>query len=173
MFCYNVRKRLYDFIEGDLEKKTADGIESHLWFCSKCAEEHERLKGILKLASGKKAPELSDTFWADFDKGLKEKMSAAREMPESYRIRPERPVIGLKPAFALATVLMLLVAVNFYLFGGLPTRSRLDAMADERLVNDIVILEELSDEAIALDDGDLLLDEFFLLEEINGTNGSA
>jgi len=173
MFCYNVRRKLYDFIGGGLEKGIMKGIEAHLLFCPKCAREHRELKEIMKLASEKKAPQLSGGFWRDFDTGLKEKLAKAREMPQAFRLRPERPRISLKPAYALATILILLVAVNFYFFGGMPTKSRLEAMADERLVNDIVILEELADEAFALDEGDFLLDEFFLLEEIDNANGSA
>ncbi|MBL7071546.1 MAG: zf-HC2 domain-containing protein [Candidatus Omnitrophica bacterium] len=173
MLCFNARKKLYALTEGDLSGSSAEELKVHLDSCAKCAEEYGRIKQVLELASKKEAPKMPPEFWAEFDRDLREKLVREKETPDTFTIRPERTKINLKPVYALAAMAMFLISVSFYLFGGVPTKSRLNAASDERLVNDLLAIEELTEEAMIFDDQDILLDEIFLLEEVNGSNGSA
>lgn len=168
MFCFLIKRKLYDFIEDNLTQAQAEKIKIHLAGCARCAQEHSRMRQVLALASQKKTPELSGQFWANFDRELEEKLVKKKVLPEQIRLRQYYfPRVGLRPAFTVATVFILLLAINFYLFGGLPTKARLNALSDERLLNDIETLEELTGESVALDNEDYLLNELDLLEELS------
>ena len=89
-------------------------------------------------------------------------------MPVEIKVRAQYPPrVSLKPVFALASVFIILLAMSFYLFGGLPTPSRLTALADEQLVDDVEILEELTGEYVVFENGDALIDELALLEDLS------
>lgn len=168
MFCFLIKRKLYEFLEGNLNSTEAEKIKTHLARCAKCAQEYSRMRQVLALASQKKTPELSSQFWANFDQELEEKLDKRKALPQEIKLRPYYlPRFSLKPAFAVATVFVLLMAISFYLFGGLPTKARLTALSDERLVNDIEILEELIGESVVLDNEDYLLNELNLLDELS------
>ena len=167
MFCFRIKRKLYEFLEGNLNSAEVEKIKTHLARCAKCAQEYSRMGKVLSLASEKKAPQLSSQFWTNFDRELEEKLSKERVLPEEIKLRPQYlPRVSLRPVFAVATVFILLMAISFYLFGGLPTKGRLAALADERLVNEIEALEEISGETIVFDYKDLL-NELALLEDLS------
>jgi hypothetical protein len=167
MFCFRVKRRLYDFIEGNLKQEVAKRIRLHLQSCLGCTRSYNQLRQLLNLASQKKPPELSSQFWMSFDQELREKLAKERVSSREIKLQPTYlPRISLRPAFALATAVILLIAISLYLFGGLPTKERIIALSDERLVNDIEVLEELTDEFITLEDQDFLIDELILLEDL-------
>lgn len=167
MFCFRIKRKLYEFLEGNLNSAETEKIKTHLARCAKCAQEYSRMRKVLSLASEKKTPQLSSQFWTIFDRELEEKLSKERVLPEEIKLRPQYlPRVSLRPVFAVATVFILLMAISFYLFGGLPTKGRLAALADERLVNEIEALEEISGETIVFDYKDLL-NELALLEDLS------
>ena len=168
MFCFRIKRKLYEFSQGNLNSVEAEKIETHLAKCAKCAQEYSRMRKVLNLASEKKGPQLSSQFWANFGRELEEKLAKERVLPEKIKLKPQYlPRVNLRPVFAVATVFILLMATSFYLFGGLPTKARLTALADERLVNDIELLEEITNEFLTPDDPDSLLNELNLLEELS------
>ncbi len=168
MFCFRVKRLIYDLVEGSLKGPLVEKTETHIKGCPTCRKRYDEMKGLLDLASKKKVPEQSAAFWTDFDKELEEKLSSEEFTPFEIKIRPEyRPSFIRRPAFVLATIAMLLIAISVYLLGGLPTKSRLTAFNDERLLDDIEALEELTGELVVLDDQDFILDEMILLEEMS------
>lgn len=168
MFCFRIKRKLYDILEGNLSQARAEKIKAHLKKCPNCAQEYRQMRQVLGLVSQRKSPEPSAQFWASFDQELEEKLAQKKVLPQEIKLRPVYlPRPSLKPAFALATVFTLLIALSFYLFGGLPTKGRLIALSDERLINDIEVLEELTGKSVELDYEDILLDELTLLEELS------
>ena len=168
MFCFRIKRKLYEFLEGNLSPAEAEKIKIHLARCAKCAQEYKQMRQVLSLVSQKKVPQPSAEFWAKFDQELEEKLAKERVLPQEIKLRPQYlPRMSLRPAFALATVFALLISLSFYLFGGLPTKGRLTALNDERLVNDLEIIEDLTDGFVILDDADFLVDELSLLEELS------
>ena len=168
MFCWRVKRRLYALNEGELSSTQAEQIKAHLHKCAKCAREYQSLRQVLHLAGQKQTPQPSKQFWANFGRELEDKLSAEKIAPAAVRLRlPELPRVNLKPAYALAGVCIFLLAISFYLFGGLPTRTRLSALTDTRLVEDIQALEELTDDFIALNGPESIFNELSLLDDFS------
>lgn len=155
-------------LEGNLSKTGAEQIKAHLDKCANCAKEYKEMKQVLGLVSQKKGLlEPSGQFWTNFNQELNERLAQEKVLPQEVKPRWRYlPQITLRPAFALGCVFVLLIALSFYLFGALPTKGRLIALSEDRLLNEIEMLEELTDEFVILDDEDVLLDELSLLEEL-------
>ena len=172
MFCYGIRKRLYDFIQGDLDDRAAGRIKRHLEACRGCAQKEAQLRQILDTAALQEAPRPPADFWKKFDAELDEKLAAARDKGESYTLKPVPSRVSLKPAFALVAVAVVMFAVLLYVYNGLSPQGQIGRLSDEELVVEMVMVEELTGEPILLDDQDALIDEAILLADF-GMNGSS
>ncbi|MFH1753228.1 MAG: hypothetical protein ABH875_03500 [Candidatus Omnitrophota bacterium] len=132
------------------------------WFKAK----QEKLKRLLALAAERKAPEQPPEFWSEFDKELKEKLSEESTSSVEIKIRPAyRPSLTLKPVFALATVALVLIMISVYHFTGLPTSGTVAVLEEDSLVEELALIEELTGETVYIN-GDAILDEMYLLEEV-------
>lgn len=164
MFCFRVRKRLYDYAEGSLSQNENLKIKGHLERCSSCRREYQKISVVLGSVSRKKAPEMDEGFWNEFQAKLDEKLSASLKKPKpvaEFELG-SRPRLSLKPAFALAVVLILLIGIASYIskippFG---TDLRL-ARADREIVDELILCEELEQVPSFL-----LNDETYFEEEI-------
>ncbi len=168
MRCFNVRRLLYALAEGALSEEKERALQEHLSSCARCNKEYKKLNTLLHLASEKNLGEMSNAFWADFDKELKEKLS--QEVPPALEIKfkPRYRLYRIpKPVYAFATAAVLLIVISFYLLGGLPTPGRISNYQDQLLISEIQTLEELSGEFFIIDENDLLFDELIM---INGTS---
>lgn len=164
MFCFRSKRRLYDYIEGYLSREENLKIKGHLEKCPVCRREYQRISVILGLAAQKSAPKMSQEFWKEFQAQLDEKLSTSLQKPESLsQIKfGYQPRLSLKPAFAVAVVLILLIGIAGFLFWRAPfgTGSRI-ARADREIVNELILYEELEEVPSFL-----LEEEAFLKEEI-------
>lgn len=168
MFCFRTKRRLYDLVEGNLTPDQAKSLKAHLIKCPGCGRQYRQMSQVINLASKQAVPQPSGQFWTNFDRELEEKLTGEKIKPLDVKLRPDRlPRLNLKPAFALASVFALILAFSFYLFGGLPTKTRIVALADEQLINDIELIEEISDEFIVVEDPAALRQELSLLEDLS------
>ena len=169
MFCFRIKRKLYDLLEGGLDESRSRKLEIHLEKCPGCARAYQELRQVLELAAQKKNPEPSPEFWQGFDRELAARMGREDSVPVGPAVPVTvRPRLRLRPAFALATVAaVLLIVFNLYLVDKLPGKAWLLARNEEALVNDAAVLEEMTGEVILLEDDDYLLTEFDLLEELS------
>jgi len=112
MRCSLAKRRLTEYVYGDLGERERVGIRSHLASCSSCRETADEIRGILSMASayvGKSPP-------AGAYAGLRERVASR---PERRRFRLfvlERPI----PAYAAATAIAILAVVS-----GISTRTEM------------------------------------------------
>ncbi len=60
--CYQVRRELSDYLEGDLTPKLRLQIEDHLQSCSHCMAVYDGLRNVVRLLGDEKIIELPDGF---------------------------------------------------------------------------------------------------------------
>jgi anti-sigma factor RsiW len=118
MRCSTTKKRLAEYIYGDLRDREAREIRSHLESCTSCRETAIQVKGILSLVSayGETSPP------SEVHAGLREEV-AARSGERRLRFSLlNKPI----PAYAAATTIAILAVLS-----GISTRmeiSRLERM---------------------------------------------
>jgi len=164
MFCFRVKRKLYDYIEGKMSQSENLRVKSHLQRCLSCRKEYNQISIILGIAARKETPKMDERFWNEFQAQLDKKLSACSERPKpapeiKFRYQPR---LSLKPAFALAFALVLLLGIASYIFQIVPRGGDLRlAQADKELLNELILYEELEQVSLFLPD-----DESFLEEEI-------
>lgn len=162
--CFFVRKQLYAYSERSLAEKRFRHIARHLEYCVACRKRADELKDILQAARHLPAPEPSSLFWqgfkTDLDRALNERIASdVRERPLS---RQAGMRVSLRPAFSYLAITLFMLSAGVYAF----TYYR-KAVAETQLVNEAVVLDEVSDMAGLSDRNDELLDEFILLNELS------
>lgn len=155
--CSRIRKRFYEYLEGNLVITEKVKVETHLKKCIPCSKGLLQTKKLFKLLPKREIPKPSEEFWRRFDIELKRKISSVTE-PEAkrYMLKPVKsilPGLNLKPAFALALVLIFILVVGFSIGRFRSERIRLAQSerrlsAEELLMEEVYLLDELSSEDI-------------------------
>jgi predicted anti-sigma-YlaC factor YlaD len=167
MLCFFVRKKLHEFLGLTLAQKEYARVAQHLKVCVACRQRADELKVILQAAQQGPALKPSAAFWEDFkadlDKALNERIAYdAREHSLSrgvgLRLFP-------KPVLAYLAILVFMLGAGFsgYRFYLSYTRQ---SSATQALVNEAVILDEISEVAGLSVKGEEILEELIFLDEL-------
>lgn len=155
--CLLIKRKLYDYLNHNLSDIDKIKVGRHLDSCDKCKVRLNRMKSILDLALQKEAPQPTDEFWHSFRVDLDRKLNAQLVSPLTF----ERKLgYRLRPVFAYTLVLIFVLTMGIYFSKKTPT-SYIFAQKDDTLVDEIVMLDELSEGA------ELNHNEEFYIEEIN------
>jgi predicted anti-sigma-YlaC factor YlaD len=152
--CIFIKKKLYDYLDDSLSELDKDKVKRHLERCFSCRKRLEQIDTLLALAKQKNIPQPSDEFWHNFQIGLDRK----------FRIRPSLS-LRLKPVFAYASLLVAIltlgVFLNFY------TSPTLLSKTDLALVNEISMLEELTQETYLNHSEEAYIEEIEILSALD------
>jgi len=163
MFCFRIKRRLYDFIEGGLSQDEHLRIKGHLEKCPSCRREYQQMNLLLGLVSQKKTPKMNEKFWLEFQSQLDKRLSTEQPGAVSEFKFRYYPRLSLRPALVLACVLILLIGIASYIFQIVPFSGDLRfARADKEILNALIVDEELEQISPFL-----LTDEAFLEAEID------
>ncbi len=158
LFCFLNRKRMVDYFEGSLSPDAAQAVRRHLEVCVRCREVFSGSEAVVRLAASKRPVEPDAAFWDDFDATLERKLDAAAAKREAARARRLLFHVHLRPALAMLSLAVVVVAVGVRL-GPLGRSFRSgEEIAD--LVNEAVLLDELAPNG---DNGDIGADD--IMEE--------
>ncbi|MFH1397431.1 MAG: zf-HC2 domain-containing protein [Candidatus Omnitrophota bacterium] len=135
--CMLIKRKLYDYLEGDLREKQRCQVKQHLDVCSSCRARFNQAAELIKAAADKTIPSLSQRFWDDFRVGLDDKLN--RRLVAPFKFKPVR-AWNLKPVMALALILMFILGGGIYKHY---SKSYFYADVDAQLIAEAVLLAEL------------------------------
>ncbi len=135
--CMFIKRKLYDYLEGDLRENERSQVKQHLDACSFCRARFNQAAELIKAAADKTIPSLSQRFWDDFRVGLDDRLN--RRLVSPFKFKPVR-AWNLKPVLALALILMFISAGGIYKHY---SKSYFYADADAQLIDEAVLLAEL------------------------------
>lgn len=168
MLCFNIKRHLYDLHEGRIDRDRKDDILAHLKKCPSCASEYRKIQDILNAASDVTTPKQDNTFWADFDKGLEEKLEDTTFFPQEIKFKPTENTWSLKkPALAFVIMVTLIFTVSLYMISGFPSKDRVIMLSDEAILAEIEMLEEVIGEPFILESEDFIFDDMVLTEGLS------
>jgi predicted anti-sigma-YlaC factor YlaD len=151
--CGRIRKKFYEYLEGNLVITEKVKIETHLKKCTSCSKELLKTKKLFELLPREENPQPSEEFWMHFDTELKSKISSVTGLqPKRYVLKSVKsvfPALNLRPAFSFALALAFLLVVGLTM--GRFRSERIKLAQSER---------QLSEE-------ELLLEELYLLDELS------
>ena len=112
MRCSLTRKRLAEYVYGDLGERERSRVLSHLASCASCRETADEIKGVLSLAFAyaEKSPPQEAYV------GLRESLAGRRERRGFWLSFAHRPI----PAYAAAAAIAILAVVS-----GVSTRTEM------------------------------------------------
>lgn len=163
--CIFIKKKLYDYLDSCLSQADRTRVEKHLAICPDCDRLLGRMSRVIELAKNKKIPEPQEAFWYDFKTGLDRKLNA-RLLPE-FDFKPKLK-INLRPAFAYASVLILILAMGTYFYT--QKKPLQFSQSDADLVNELELLEEVSQDTALNHDEKAYIDEINLLYQLDLLN---
>lgn len=152
MRCNRARKHLTAFLDGELDRRLQARIEEHLAGCGACQSERETLEKVRHAMEGLEMPAIEPSVSADAILGRlrsERRRSRPRERGDWSRRLLGVPV-GLRPAVALATGLLIVAMVwgiPFLRSIPLPTDQevymveRMDLFEDLDVIKDLSLLE--------------------------------
>jgi hypothetical protein len=118
MKCKEVRTRLIDYYEGELDNTEQSVMEDHLKDCKMCLSELDEFIHTLEiLFQSFSIPEVPDVFWAQFTRDLMEKVRKEKEKT----LVPSRWFSPTHFHFSFATAAwaaLLILAVGFVGYSG-------------------------------------------------------
>jgi hypothetical protein len=80
MKCEDVKTKLIDYYEGELQNRERDVVEVHLKECGECLTELDQFIYTLELVlRSSSVPELPDTFWSQFTTDVLHKIQQERQ----------------------------------------------------------------------------------------------
>lgn len=100
--CRDVRCRLLDYAEEELPSAEAQRVGDHVARCADCKAALQELKTTLGAVRQVRVPRPSETFWANYLVGVRQKIERKRS-PWPARVVP---ALGLAATLALAVVLL-------------------------------------------------------------------
>lgn len=172
MFCFRVKRKLYDLVSGELSGKESTGIIAHLKKCPSCRNEQQRLERFLGLVSHQPEPQLKEGFWREFQAELDRKLAERQQQP-GFRVSLPRfqPRLNWQPAFAFALVLILFVGLTSLLLQRAPLllqEARLSKI-DSGILDEIIFYEELGEPSVfaLLNGADTIEEDIQLLRALN------
>ncbi|MDD5730562.1 MAG: zf-HC2 domain-containing protein [Candidatus Omnitrophica bacterium] len=145
--CFFIKRKLYDYLDNSLSETQRIGVKEHLARCRSCKEELNRMHGVIGLTRSKPSPVPSEDFWSKFNIELDEKLNNILVAPAAFK--PKRKFL-LKPALVMPVVSMIIIAIGMYFLLNNKTVSR-SGHSESELINEILLLEEVSPEAVLID----------------------
>lgn len=95
MDCKEVRKKLLNYLEGDVSLKDRKEIKKHLRVCRECNKEMENLRRLFEILDKETIPEPGDRFW--------------RELPKRIDIKLNRRTKRLRKLMAIAASIIIII----------------------------------------------------------------
>ncbi len=160
--CFSIRKKLYDYSENSLSDADNLRVKRHLEVCISCQNRFNQMNVLLELARSKKTPRIQEGFWHDFNTGLDRKLNAAL-VPE-FKFRPFLK-FQFKPLLAYVSVPVFVLALTASLY--FYSRTKIMGNSELALINEISLLDELTDEPVFNNNTDDYLEEIDFLERQN------
>lgn len=102
--CEDIRERLVEFIEGELDPVDAAEVAEHLASCRACAEEHEALEGTFALLKDDGYVEPDTFYWTRFNAKLRQRLRASGGLNAAPRwtvLVPRLVPVGVAALFFL------------------------------------------------------------------------
>ena len=81
MFCWFKKKKLFEYVLGDLNSAEAKKLEKHLKGCSKCRGYVQAVEKINAASAADDQPFLSEVFWRKFDERLELNLAQKQKAP--------------------------------------------------------------------------------------------
>ena len=140
--CRAMRRKLYEYLDNTLSEEEKLKVKEHLARCAPCQAQCAQIKTVISWSESKKIPVPSEEFWHAFSVELDARLNE-KLVPES-RLKPFVHW-RLTPALVMSvvSVFMLVASASVYFHN----KRIFIAGAEEELVNEINILEELSPES--------------------------
>jgi len=159
--CFFIRRKLYDYLDNALSDSDSDKVKLHLASCVSCRSQSERIARIIEVTEKKVTPQVSDEFWKNFKAGLYTKI-AQRLVP----VEEAKPQVNywLRPAWMLSTALVIVLTVNFYF----RSNSLYVSNSDAAIVNEAILLEEVSPGTIVTNGDTSSFEELNILYQFGG-----
>lgn len=159
--CLFLRKKLYDYIDNSLSDIDKIKVGAHLDVCANCRERINQIRNILDLAGQKEVPRPSDEFWHNFkidlDRQLNKKLIP--QLKPGYR-----PSYSFRPAFAyVLTLVFAMLFGSFFLKNYSSVRTH--SITQDSLADEVVDIDEVSQESMFDNDKDSYIDEIELLSQ--------
>ena len=160
--CIFIKKKLYDYLDNSLSELEKDKVKRHLERCLSCQGKLKQMQSLLELTRQKEVPQPSDEFWHNFTTGLDRKLNQ-RLVPQ-FKIRPNLS-LRVKPVFVYASLLVVILTLGIFL--NFYTSPTLLNRADLVLVNEIIMLEELTQEAYLNHSEEAYVEEMEILSALS------
>ncbi|MBL7070170.1 MAG: zf-HC2 domain-containing protein [Candidatus Omnitrophica bacterium] len=144
--CLFIKRKLYDFVAGELGLKEKAALSRHLQVCSGCRRKAGELKTVFSLAAKReKLPLPDEAFWGKFQVELNKRLdqeTGAEFAPEPEARRQMRHSYLFRPVLAYASVLLLMMVTVFSLYRYY--QPKIHAYQDQQIVEEVLFLEELN-----------------------------
>lgn len=160
--CFLIRKRLYEYLEHNLSDIDNRRVKSHLQICEACQNRFNQMNVLLELARAKKTPQIQEDFWHDFNTGLDKKLNAVL-VPE-FRTMPSLK-FQFKPLLVYVSVSVFVLAVTAAL--SFHSKTKIIGNSEAALIDEISLLDELTDDPILSGNIEDYLEEIDILEQQN------
>ena len=166
LHCILIKRKFFEYCEGTLPEREQAKIKRHIDVCKRCRTLIETIGTIER--TRKDVPKQSDAFWHNFSVELNQKLDkrgARKLFPLPV------PTMIPKPALAFAVAAMVVLAFVFVVpqFQERTALGPLVATPDA-LMQEILLLEEVTGEALLNHDEEAYLDEIDLLNELETLN---
>jgi Protein of unknown function (DUF1326)/Putative zinc-finger len=129
MFCRNVRNNLSAYLQGELVTSTASSIEVHLAKCPTCRKELETIEEGIRMAEGLPLVAPPQELWQSIEDQIQKHKVQKKPVPNR----------SLIPRFALASAILILIAVLVWFFRPPSENRTLTAAAPQWSVNATVM----------------------------------
>ncbi len=164
--CLFLRRKLYDYIDNSLSEIDRIRVNRHINLCDKCKERLNKIRTILDLAVQRKSPRPTDEFWYNFKIDLDRRLNEKLATPI---ILKQRLTYRLKPALAYTLILIFILTIGIYFHKEHRPLKHLAQAEYDTLVDEIILLEEVS-EAVDLDDyEDSYIEEIELVYQLDSS----
>ncbi|MCP4649809.1 MAG: hypothetical protein GY853_07005 [PVC group bacterium] len=155
--CYFLKKKLYEYVEGELTSQEKKEIGRHLTDCAGCRKRVAEIKKIINAVEKKEKLFLNEDFWRKFDERLDVQKSA--KTPIYKRLVLSGDFYRTRVALATAIcIILMLIGINNYL----PQPVSIDEQA---LVDTSILLDEMEELCLNHDE-EGYIDEIILQIEL-------
>lgn len=160
--CFLMRKKLYEYLENNLSARENVRVKNHLQTCAACQNQLNQMNAVLELAKAKKTPQIQEDFWRDFNTGLDKKLNAL--LVPGFKTMPALR-FQFKPllVYASVSVFVLAAAVSVYFY----PRMKIMGNSELALIDEISLLDELTDDPILNGNIEDYLEEIEILDQEN------
>jgi len=158
--CFMIEKKLYEYMDNTQSPEERLKVEKHLGKCADCRIKFDQMAQVIDAAKSKAAPSPSKEFWHSFKAELDQKLNARLVPP----LKPQPSWRHtLKPAFAVLSVVIVVSGLYFSFYGLRP--NYLDK-EDLSLIEELIILDEVSSQPYLNHNEDAYIEEFYLQQQL-------